>query len=332
MTPAESVIANKILTNAISLYRLTAGERKKVIKILLKMEKELTGNLYATDLAIKRQAEFLLKESAKIIDDYYDGIHAGLDETLTGLAKHTANVTSAAVEGVAMSTVMPTIDHLKSIVSDVLILGSPTKDWWEKQAEDVKFKFNAAVRQGIVQGDSTNTIALKVKDIIKTTEAGASALVHTSVQTVSNDARMAFFKENGDNLLGVQQLSTFDGHTSNICIAYSGASYDMSGNPINGTTLPMGSIPRHFNCRSVWVPLLKSSVGLAPGTRFSEKGFIKANTTMDEFLKMKTAEEVDAMLGKGKAQLWRDGKITLSDLINQRGRPLTLKELENLHK
>jgi hypothetical protein len=33
------------------------------------------------------------------------------------------------------------------------------------------------------------------------------------------------------------------------------------------------------------------------------------------------------MLGKGRAQLWRDGKITLQDLLNAQGVPLTLREL-----
>jgi len=35
---------------------------------------------------------------------------------------------------------------------------------------------------------------------------------------------------------------------------------------------------------------------------------------MDQFLKMHDTDWQDKMLGKGKAQLWRDGKITLSQL------------------
>jgi hypothetical protein len=34
------------------------------------------------------------------------------------------------------------------------------------------------------------------------------------------------------------------------------------------------------------------------------------------------------MLGKGRAQLWRDGKITLSQLLNAEGAPLTLAQLK----
>ena len=50
-------------------------------------------------------------------------------------------------------------------------------------------------------------------------------------------------------------------------------------------------------------------------------------TTMDQFLKMHDKEWQDKMLGKGKAQLWRDGKITLSQLVDGSGRPLRLDEL-----
>lgn len=326
----ETELAAKILNNSINLYRLTAGERKKVIEILRKMQKELVGNLASNDINTRKQAQAYLKESEKIITDYYVGLHIGLDETLTELAQHTAEVTNAAMTGVGMSTVMPTEQQLKSIVSDVLIQGSPSKDWWDKQAEDTVFKFSAQVRQGLAQGESTNEIVNRIKDIVGVSESNAAALVHTSVQTVSNDARIATFKANDDSIAGVRQLSTFDSHTSEICIAYSGAEYDLSGNPINGTTLPMGSIPRHFNCRSVWVPIVKSSEGLSAGTRFSEKGFISNKTTMDEYLKLYTKEEQDKMLGKGKADLWRSGKITLSDLVNQRGRPLTLAQLKEL--
>ena len=55
-----------------------------------------------------------------------------------------------------------------------------------------------------------------------------------------------------------------------------------------------------------------------------------AETTMDQFLKMHDTEWQDKMLGKGKAQLWRDGKITLSQPVDGTGRELTLEELKAL--
>ena len=39
------------------------------------------------------------------------------------------------------------------------------------------------------------------------------------------------------------------------------------------------------------------------------------------------ASEVDKMLGRGKATLYRAGKITLNDLVDQNGRGITLEAL-----
>ena len=85
------------------------------------------------------------------------------------------------------------------------------------------------------------------------------------------------------------------------------------------------------------VPITKSfrELGIdidepAPSTRASDEGPISANITFDDFLKRKTVDEQDEMLGKGRAELFRAGKITLRDLLDQSGNPLTLKQLKAL--
>jgi hypothetical protein len=64
------------------------------------------------------------------------------------------------------------------------------------------------------------------------------------------------------------------------------------------------------------------------GTRASDLGQIPADTTFDAFLNRHDVAYQDELLGKGKAQLWRDGTITLKDLVSQSGRPLTLTQLQ----
>jgi hypothetical protein len=117
-------------------------------------------------------------------------------------------------------------------------------------------------------------------------------------------------------------------------MAYSGAEWDLDGVPINGNTLPFNSgCPRHWGCRSLIVPITLSyrelgiDVDKPKGTRASDLGQIPSDTTFDGFLKRHDAAYVDNLLGPGRAKLWRDGKITLNDLVNQTGRPLTLDQL-----
>jgi len=129
-------------------------------------------------------------------------------------------------------------------------------------------------------------------------------------------------------------------HNSPTCVAYSGAEWDLDGNPINGTTLPFnGGPPRHWGCRSVLTSITKTFKELGikglpelpdTGERASDLGPIDRKTTMDQFLRMHDKEWQDEMLGKGKAQLWRDGKITLQQLVSGEGRELSLAQLKAL--
>ena len=64
------------------------------------------------------------------------------------------------------------------------------------------------------------------------------------------------------------------------------------------------------------------------GTRASDEGQIPASTTMTGFLKDKPKAYVDDLLGPGRAKLFLDGKLTLPELLNFSGNPLTLGQLK----
>jgi len=328
---------DKLITDSLNILRLSAGEQKKAIALFKKMQKELIAQLANEKLTAisKARAKKLLDESTKVINEYYANIKANLDDTLYGLSDHVATKAAAYI---SLDASLPTSSMLKSIVDDILILGTPAQDWWTKQATDTVFQFSAQVRQGLANSDTNQEIISRVKNSLQIPERNAASLVQTSVQSVANNARMEVFKANADIIKYVEQISTLDSHTSDICIAYSGAKWELDGTPIDGSPAFNGGLPRHFGCRSVLIPVTKSFAELAgkkiteqeAGTRASEFGQISSKTTFDDFLKRKTTEQQDEMLGKGRAELWRNGKITLSDLVNQQGRPLSLAELKKL--
>ncbi len=267
---------------------------------------------------------------------------------LLGLARHEAQATASTFAAIGLEASLPTEAVLKALVNGSLIEGAPSSAWWAKQSNDLAFKFAAQVRQGIAQNETMTQIVrrvagsekLGIPGIFEGARQNAFALVHTSVMQVASDARLATYRANSDIIKGVRQLSTMDGHTTPTCVAYSGAEWDLDGNPINGTTLPFnGGPPRHWGCRSVLTSITKTfkEMGIKglpelpdTGERASDLGPIDRNTTMDQFLKMHDTDWQDKMLGKGKAQLWRDGKITLSQLVDGTGRELTLEELKAL--
>jgi hypothetical protein len=62
--------------------------------------------------------------------------------------------------------------------------------------------------------------------------------------------------------------------------------------------------------------------------RASLSGPVSGKTTFEAWLKKRSVAEQNTVLGVGKAKLWRSGKIGFSDLVDQRGNPLTLAQLQ----
>lgn len=334
-------IVDETIKRQINLMRFTAGERKKVLALLDKMQKELIGKL-ANDLTdySKARVNKLIKDSQEIIDKHYANLQTEIE--FDKLAKQQVTATASTLSSVGLEAAIPTEAVLRRLVQDNLVFGAPAKKWWEKQSESTIFNYSAQIRQGVVQGETLQQIIKRVVGMPVKGETGimalakrnASTLVHDSVMQIANDARMATYEENSDMMKGYEHLSTLDGTTSKICLAYSGAQWDLDYNPIKGNLPFNNGCPRHPNCRSNTIPLLKTFKELGinavepKGTRASDEGQVPSDITMTEFLKGKDKAYLDDLLGKGRADLFSSGKITLRDLVSGNGRELTLEQLQ----
>lgn len=340
MPSREEQLADLLVTRGVDLLRFSAGERAKVLAILKRMEEELLDALLSRDLTEtgRRDKAALLRQAQEIITQYYGEAADAMGASLAGLGQLESTATAAAL-GAAfyghLEPSLPTSEFFRRLVDDTLIQGAPSADWWKRQGGDTAFRFQTAVSQGLAEAETNAAIIKRVRDALDVTRRNAAALVQTSVQTVANASRLETFKANGDLVKGVRQLSTLDGKTSLICVGYSGGKWKLDGTPIAPTTLPFnGGPPRHWNCRSVLVPILATfkELGLdvpepPESTRASMDGQVAAGTTFSQFLDGKSRGFTDDLLGTGRAELWRDGKITLPQLLDQTGRPLTLDEL-----
>ena len=339
LTAAERKIADDILAYTLDLNRLDAHMRNNALRILRDLETQLKRTLNdrgpMTEFS-KASTDRLLLDIKNITDKYYGDLNRLVTSDLQGVAGAQGEVIRTTLAGVGYGPAIAPATHFATALTDVLIQGAPSAEWWSRQSADTAFKFSNLVRQGIVQGDTNQQIIRGVEDIMTTSRANIAALVQTSVQTVANESRMETFRQNADIISGVMQLSTLDSHTTDICMAYSGAEWNLEEDPIGDNKLPFnGGPPRHWNCRSVLVPITKSfaELGLdkpemSSTQRASTDGPIEANTTFASFLDRKGEAFQDEILGAGRAEMWRDGKITLPQLLDQRGNPLTLAELK----
>jgi SPP1 gp7 family putative phage head morphogenesis protein len=336
--PANELIAEDYRKHHVSLLRFTASERKEVLAELKKMQKAALAKLAESDLTEFRRTkiEALLRQINPIIEDTYKALAS---RDMTELAE--------IEEAFARKTVGPLLPsavgkynaltkrQIQNICSDALIEGAPSSEWWKRQSEQFKQFFSDTVRQGMMEGQGISEIARKIRSD-KRAQQRAELLVRSSVMEVANKTREESFRANDDVVKGFQHVSTFDSRTTVICAARDGLTWDLDGNPI-GHDKVFRRPPLHFGCRSTLVPVLRSwrEMGLPfdeipESTRASMDGQVPAKMNMDDWLKSKGDSFGEELLGKTRYHLWKDGKITLSQLTDQAGRELTVEELRKV--
>jgi SPP1 gp7 family putative phage head morphogenesis protein len=155
--------------------------------------------------------------------------------------------------------------------------------------------------------------------VLETTTNHARAIVRTSVTDISNRAAREVYSANDDLTKEFRYVATLDSRTSDICMGLDGQQFEYDS---EAARYP----PQHVNCRSTIVPVLLDEIGV-PGDRASEGGPVPADTNYQDWLKGQDTAKQNAILGPQRAQMFRDGKINLRDLVRSDGTSLTVDGL-----
>lgn len=345
-------IADEHRGHVVDLLRFEPTLRRRVLALLDSLESQIVDRLVRADIDggitsfTRARLNALLKVTRETIrtayassSDLVDAEMRELADVESGFAGRTINRLS----GVELVTVGFTETQLRAIVSDSLIEGAPSREWWSRQAGDLLQRFGDEMRQGMVAGEGVGDLVRRVRGtrsagyrdgIMFVSRRYAESLVRSSVMAVSNRAYLETWRDNADVIKALVHVSTLDLRTTLICIARSGKQWTLDGKPIGGHNLPFKPCPCHWRCRSILAPVTKSfrELGLdrdevPEGTRSSMDGQVPEELDFAAWLATKSEEDQNELLGKGRAELWRQGKITFAQLLDQTGRPLTLAEL-----
>lgn len=347
MPAINGKLLDKIIRFQVDLRRMEAGTRKKALETLQSLQKELVKELSKPDdisSLPKYKISEILSNISPILIEHYSQIDSDVQADIDGVAKLEVKEAANALKEtvfVNLEVNTPTkavIDRL----SNPLVQGGPMSGWWNRQRDTLKFKFGNEVRQGILLGETNQQIIQRIvgkgdiPGIMRIARNDAAALVHTSVHQVANDARQAVYDQNDDVIKSYVWFTALDSHVCAQCMGRSGLKWRNNADktPINHS-VPFQIPPIHYNDRCVLLPetltfeeLGIDSPEIPAGTRASSFGQVDANITFDQYLSKLPKTTQDDMLGVGRAQLWRDGKISLSQLLDGRGRELTLAQLE----
>lgn len=267
-----------------------------------------------------------------------------LQGQLSKVGVYEANFQSALLRdtlpsGVLVDITTPSITTLNSIVTSRPFQGQLLKGWFSNLGESLQRSVTSQINIGLATGEPTAKI---VRRLMGTAGAAfkdgayavarrqAEAVTRTAVNHIVTQAREATYQNNKSVVKGVRYLATLDSRTTDICASLDGEVFNMDEGP---------RPPMHHQCRSTTVPVIKSwkEMGIdmkeAPaGMRSSMNGLVPEKTTYGKWLKGQSKNVQNEVLGKGRAKLFRRGTVPIQRFVDNKFRPLTLKQLEALEQ
>jgi SPP1 gp7 family putative phage head morphogenesis protein len=216
---------------------------------------------------------------------------------------------------------------LNKVLDRLRVQESKIDTLFRRIQRDTTSRIMNTVRRGMWDKNATSDILTSIKGtrtnrfvdgLLNKTRAQIEAVVRSAHGEVIESAKEAFFSENDHLVKAVQLCAVLDEHTTAYCRS------------IDGDVYPVGEGPRppfHYNCRTTTTPVLRSwkELGIGPDKRFT--GTPADKVTYNEWLKRQRADIQDQVLGKTRAQLYRDGKVAIEKFTNNRGRFLSIPEL-----
>ena len=331
MKSFNDLIAELEVARSLLHERIKNGLNRKVAKFYDEMiadlqaqilrKKNITRNLATTIEGLK---------AALSTPDFSDEFQAIAQDEVGHLRKYNK------LAGFALfSHVLPQ-SAVDNLINTTLLEGATVNAWNRGLNIDQKARLEREIRLGVSLGETNELLAARVARALGKSKRDAASIAVTAAGAIVSAVRQKFFEANADVIKAYKYQATLDTRTSALCRAYDGLMWDTNYEPI-GHSYPFRQprINTHFNCRSTIIPVIKGADELKnvpPATRSSMNGYVPQDINFNDWLKTQSPEVVEKTLGKGRAELFLQGKITMRDLITQQGRELNLTQLKKYRK
>jgi hypothetical protein len=210
------------------------------------------------------------------------------------------------------------IGTLVEAVSALLIQGSPIDEHWKLAAAQTSMQIGAAIRQSALSSNMNGFVA--IGNAMNRAAVRAASLVDASVHSTITNTRVRAVRDSPQKIDAFRWHSILDARVCPNCGIRSEKLYTVGFEPIGHKLPMMSSPPLHPYCRCILLPVVFKD-GKPPRAD---------NSRFDRWLAGKPRDFQDDILGVGRTELYKSGKMSLTDLIDQTGLFMSLKQLEVL--
>lgn len=342
---ASQDLVDKTVLHQIELHRYSNSVVRRIMTILNRADANISAALIvalekAPASATVEYLDSLLSSVVVLNTQAYAAAERAISNSMGQLAGFEARWNRSAYQSLEVAADFATVTA-QSAYSAALsrpFQGRLLKEWMKSIEVGKMTRIRSVVRSGYFEGLTTPQIVQSIRGtkrkgyldgVIEIDRRHAEAVVRTALSHTSATTRDLFFEANDDILGNEVWISTLDGRTSQECRIRDGKQYTRGAHRPVGHSLPWGSGPGrlHWRCRSTAVALLKGQTELS-GARASADGPVGVNETYGSWLKRQSASTQDDILGASRGLLFRQGGLSIEKFSNDKGRTLTLDELE----
>lgn len=353
-------VQDETIAHGLYVNRYGTGVARRMVALLSKLDSDLAAKLMVLldgkrdDTYSARRLASLLAGVRDLNQQAYEPVNAALARELTRYVEYEAGYQMDLFSSVIPQQILKHVP-LQSIAPEQVYAGAVAqpfqgrllKEWGKKLELDRLDKIINAVRSGFLQGETVEQIVKRVAGtpqrnredgVINTARRDLAVVTRTAVNHMAATARQEFAQVNSDIVKAKQWSSTLDTHTGQWCIIRDRKLYTLDGKPL-GHMVPYlrGPGKIHFCCRSGEILITKSweELQIPPGelsnaTRASMDGQVPAHTSYADWLTRQPYTRQEQVLGVTRAQMLREGKITVPEMFNDAGEFLTLDALRRL--
>jgi hypothetical protein len=350
------------IAHGLYVTRYGTGVARRMVALLNKLDADLAAKLLVllegerADTYSARRLASLLAGVRDLNHRAYEPVNEALARELSRYVEYEAGyqldlfsslIPKQILKHVPLQSISP--EQVYAAAAAQPFQGRLLREWGQKLESDRLDKITNAVRSGFIQGETVEQIVKRVAGtpqlnrqdgVINASRRDLAVVARTAVNHMAATARQEFAQANSDIVKAKQWSSTLDTHTSQWCIIRDRKLYSLDGKPL-GHTIPYlrGPGKIHFCCRSCeilitksWEELQIASGELSRATRASMDGQVPAHTSYADWLIRQPHARQEQVLGVTRAQMLRDGKITVPEMFNDAGEFLTLQQLHIVSK
>lgn len=308
-TPAE--IASRYTRRAFSVLRVAGGLADSADADVRRLGRDLVRLIQGADIASLGRRD--LAELLRDIEARIAAAYSALGSAQLGAVREVLSI-EAAWASTTLGGSAPAESLLARWWRSLVVLGAPPAEQWQRQGDTLARRLADAIRDAQASNATAETLRATLGEIIEAARRDAQALADVSTTSAAAQGRAEVARANGS--VGFRWHAVLDSRVTTGCAMRAGLLYTLDYQPL-GHTIPIERPPpRHWGCRSILLPLRRMP-------RATDRPVL----TFESWVAGLSDEDRADVLGKGRAELWQRGAITKGDLVNQRGRVLTLAEL-----